>query len=331
MRAKDLTDFLLFSINNNFPILIKGKPGIGKSDIVEQACILAGAELLLSHPVVSDPTDYKGLPFVVNGEAEFLPFGDLRKLITTTKKTVFFLDDLGQASPSVQAACMQLLLARQINGHKVSDFVTFVAATNRREDKAAVSGLLEPVKSRFASIVELEYDNDDWVSWALKNNMPIELISFAQFRPGLIDGFVPSKDIVNTPCPRTVSKMGQMQNAKLPESLFFEAAKGAVGETFAIEYIAFKNLYLKLPSIGQIILDPINTIVPTEPAAQYALTGAIAEKISVDNINPIMQYLNRMPNELTVATMKMAVTKNASVCATREFITWASTNAETFM
>ena len=66
-----------------------------------------------------------------------------------------FLDDLGQAPMSVQAAAMQLILARRINGFKISDKVIFMAATNRREDKAGVTGILEPVKSRFAWIVEL--------------------------------------------------------------------------------------------------------------------------------------------------------------------------------
>ena len=91
------------------------------------------------------------MPFVTDGQAEFLPFGDLRALIQADKDTVFFLDDLGQAPPTVQAAAMQLILARRINGHHVSDSVTFIAATNRKQDKAGVSGILEPVKSRFAT------------------------------------------------------------------------------------------------------------------------------------------------------------------------------------
>src|SRR5688572_28860406 len=156
MTPSQLEGFLAFCFTNRLPVLIKGKPGIGKSDITEQAAIAANCKLIISHPVVSDPTDYKGLPFAMNGEAHFLPYSDLKKLIDAKEPTVFFLDDLGQAPAAVQAACMQLILARQLNGHKISDFVTFLAATNRKEDKAAVSGLLEPVKSRFASIVELE-------------------------------------------------------------------------------------------------------------------------------------------------------------------------------
>ncbi len=124
------------------------------------------------HPVVSDPTDFKGLPGIIGDKAEFLPFGDLRQMIEADKPTIVFLDDLGQAPAVVQAACMQLLLARQINGKKISGHIVFIAATNRREDRAGVTGILEPVKSRFKTILDLEVSADEWTEWAFKNNMP---------------------------------------------------------------------------------------------------------------------------------------------------------------
>jgi hypothetical protein len=60
------------------PVLIKGAPGTGKTDIVTSACCKAGVELIISHPVgVDEPIDYKGLPALRDGHAEFLPFGAL--------------------------------------------------------------------------------------------------------------------------------------------------------------------------------------------------------------------------------------------------------------
>ena len=341
MKPADLTEYLAFAIDNNFPVLIKGKPGIGKSDIVEQSVswwerlkAKAGlkAKLIISHPVVSDPTDYKGLPFPKNdGTADFLPFGDLQKIISAQEKTIFFLDDLGQAPPSVQAACMQLLLARRINGHVVSEHVTFVAATNRREDKAAVGGLLEPVKSRFSSIVELEVNTDDWVKWALNNNMPTELIAFIRFRPELLDKFEPTKDIINSPCPRTVAAVGKQQLKKLPERFEFEAFKGAAGEAFAAEYCGFLKIYRELPSLDEIIMNPDNAPVPSEPSAKYAISSALAQKMNDQNIGAICTYLDRMDPEISVACMKDAVTRNRNVSKNRAYIQWASDKAGVLM
>ena len=237
MRPKQLNQAIKFAIKNKYPLLIKGSPGIGKTQILTQACLETGTELIVSHPVVSDPTDFKGLPFP-NKEgtaAKFLPFGDLLRLIAADKPTVYFLDDLGQASSSVQAAAMQLLLARRINGHKVSDKVTFMAATNRRQDRAAVQGILEPVKSRFASIMELEVNVDDWVDWAIVQGLPVELIAFVRFRPNLLHDFKPTADIINSPNPRTVAAVGMMMNAGLPKDTEYEMISGAAGEGFAAE------------------------------------------------------------------------------------------------
>lgn len=327
MKPATLSKYLQFSIENNFPVLIKGKPGIGKSDIVRQSAEKEKARLIISHPVVSDPTDYKGLPFPgKNGTADFLPFGELQEIITAQKKTVYFLDDLGQAPPSVQAACMQLLLARRINGHQVSDQVTFLAATNRREDKAAVGGLLEPVKSRFASIVELEVDTDDWVKWAFDHQMPTELIAFIRFRPELLDSFEPSREIVNSPSPRTISFIGKQQAAGLPEAFEFEAFAGAAGEAFATEYRAFLKMYRELPSMDEIILNPTAAPVPNDPGAKYAVCTALSRKMSDQNITSICEYLKRLPVEHSVACMKDAVSRNRTISHTSAFIKWSTDN-----
>src|SRR5262245_29849624 len=125
MTPKQLTSLLASTIPSKLPILITGAPGVGKSDIVDSAAASAGADLIISHPVVSDPTDAKGLPWVANDKksATFLPFGEMKRALDADNLTVWFLDDLGQASPAVQASFMQLILARRINGHQLPEHI----------------------------------------------------------------------------------------------------------------------------------------------------------------------------------------------------------------
>lgn len=324
MKPTHLKTFLSAAITAKRPVLIKGAPGIGKSDIVAQAAEAAGAELILSHPVVSDPTDYKGLPGIVDARAEFLPFGELRKAIEATGPTVFFLDDLGQAPAAVQAACMQLLLARRVNGHMVSDDVTFIAATNRREDRAGVQGMLEPVKSRFAAIVELTVDLDDWVSWALSHELPIELISFIRFRPGLLHDFKASSDMINTPSPRTVANVGHLMAMNLPKELEFETFTGAAGEGFAGEFMAFLKIFRELPNPDHIMMDPEKAKVPTDPATLYALCGALSRKASVNTMGRLITFFNRMPPEFNVLAVKDCVVPNPELCQTEAYVKWVT-------
>ncbi len=350
MRANDLEKFLIYSFESNKnPVLIKGAPGIGKSDIVAQAAkkvrwdlfykdfsgfmnpiisakiaSTVGAKLIISHPVVADPTDYKGLPFVVDGDALFLPFGELKELLEANSPTIYFLDDFGQASPAVQSAVMQLLLARRINGHRISDHVVFVAATNRREDRANVSGILEPVKSRFTGgIVELTLNNDDWINWAWKNGMPSQLISFIQFRPNQLFNFNPTRDIENSPSPRTVAGVGRMLNTNVPEEIRFEAIKGAAGESFAVEFEAYLKVFSTLPSIYQIESDPHGTLIPNEISAKFAVMNLCVNEMNQNNIGSLIAYLTRLGNEYLISSMKNATIKNPNLVGCVEFRNFA--------
>lgn len=330
MRASELKDVVKFSIKNKYPLLIKGAPGIGKSDIVEQACREVGAELIVSHPIVSDPTDYKGLPYPSKDgtKATFLPFGDLQRLIEADKPTVFFLDDLGQSSSSVQASAMHLLLARRINGHKISKHVVFLAATNRRKDKAAVQGILEPVKSRFSAIVELDVNTNDWVDWAIENNLPAELIGFIRFRPNLLHDFKPTADILNSPSPRTIAYVGKMLNAGLPANTEYEMIAGAAGESFAAEFLGFLKIYRDLPDIKELIANPKAAKISDDPSTLFAICGALARNTNRSNFAKVILYTDRLPGEFQVLVIKDAIKRNHSLSISKAFTQWAAKHSD---
>lgn len=321
MRPAQLSAVLAKTIAARLPVLIKGAPGIGKTDVVVQAAKAAKADLVVMHPVVSDPTDFKGLPAVVGDEAEFLPFGELSDLIDASKLTVCFFDDLGQAPAAVQAAAMQLILARRINSHVISDKVVFVAATNRREDRAGVTGILEPVKSRFATIIELNPNVDDWCGWALENGVPPELVAFVRFRPELLmSATAPTADIVNRPSPRTVTNLGKLIGIGIDD---LETLAGAVGEGFAAEFIGFLRVWASLPSIDGILLNPEKADIPSEQSALYAVTVALASRTTADNAGRIVRYMNRLPDEFSVLGIRDAKRVCPTLERTREFVKWA--------
>ncbi|AXK67993.1 ATP-binding protein [Burkholderia sp. IDO3] len=290
-----LTQLLATYIPKRLPVLITGRPGIGKSDIVEAATEEAEHDLLISHPVVEDPTDSKGLPIpsADGTHARFLPFGDLERALSAARPLVWFFDDLGQASPAVQAAKMQLLLARRIGEHQLPDCVTFVAATNRRSDNAGVSGILDPLISRFAAVVELEATVDDWTTWAVRQNVPPELIAFLRFRPDLLWEPRSSRDIVASASPRKWGFLAKTMPA-VSADLLPDAICATVGEGAGAELISFLSIYRALPSVDAILLDPSRGAIPDEPSILYALTAALAHKASDGNFERVLQYADRL-------------------------------------
>lgn len=328
MGPKKLRETLIGCVKNRLPVLIKGAPGVGKSDVVMQVADETNHEVILTHPVVSDPTDFKGLPGIVDGKAEFLPFGDLRALVNAKKPTICFLDDLGQAPAVVQAAAMQLILARRVNGHQVSDKVIFLAATNRREDNAGVTGILNPVKSRFATIVELVPEKDDWIEWALHHDMPAEIIGFVHFRPSMLTEKETTRDIVNHPCPRTLAHAGKLIAAGLNS---VEVLGGAVGDGCASELVGFIRVYQDIPNIDSILMDPKKAKVPTSPAAKYAVVAALTQVTTKDNVHRVYEYAERLDADFSMLLVRDTTRRDESLTKTKAFISWAAKHRDFLM
>lgn len=325
VTPKNVKTILSRCIAGRIPVMLTGAPGVGKSDIVAQAAEAAGADVILSHPAVSDPTDAKGLPWPdqERGRATFLPFGDLARALEATKPTVWFLDDLGQATPAVQASFMQLLLARQVNDHALPDCVTFVAATNRRADRAGVQGILEPVKSRFGTIVELQPSLDDWVEWAYQNDIPAEVIAFLRFKSTMLLDFNPTADMENSPCPRTWSHVAKLVQLGLPKGVELAAIAGAVGEGAATEFVSYLGMFRDLPDIDLLLDDPYGQPLPEELNVQFAVASSMAARASKENFGRVVKYALRLhenrQSEFGVMMLTDAIVKDSMLSQTKAF------------
>lgn len=327
VTAKELVALLGTAFKHRRKVLIKGAPGIGKTDIVKHACALAGAAVIFMHPAISDPTDFKGMPAVTNKgtEAHFLPFGDLMLLISATKPTVCFIDDIGQAPHGVQAALMQLIQERRINGHQISEHVIFCGATNDTSHRAGVQGLLEPVKSRFHTIVELVPDVPTWCEWALgPGAMPAELIGFIKFRPQLLNAFEATRELTNSPSPRTVAAVGEWVKCGVTS---LPVLAGAAGQAFAAEFIGFLQIYRQLPSIEDILRNPATAPVPANPAALYAVAAALTRRLEPATAAAVFTYASRMPPEFEVCLVRDAVRIKPETTSLKEYTVWALRNA----
>lgn len=294
-----------------YPLMITGMPGVGKTSVVFQVAeeltldTATQHDVVVEHPAVSDPTDYKGLPMLpLPGEdtGKFVALGNLALILKATNPTIYFFDDLGQATPAVQAACMQLFLARHVNGHRIPDCVTFVAATNRRQDRAAVTGILEPVKSRFKSIVEMAPDLNDSCTWMLKNGKSTKVVAFLRFRGqasdgGLLAKFEPTADLTNSPLPRTWENLSDLESLDLDPEIESIAFAGAVGSAAAQEYLSFRALYKSLVSIDHILQDPSKAKIPTKLNELYAVVVGLAARANSNNFDRVCTYAKRLATE----------------------------------
>lgn len=315
------------------PVLVKGAPGVGKSDTITAVANDIGHDLVLSHPAVADPTDAKGLgfPSADKKSAVFLPYGEMATLLTATRPTLWFIDDLGQANPAVQAAYMQWLLARQVGEHRLPDCVTIMAATNRRKDKAGVGGMLEPVKGRFVTILELEACVDAWTRWALSHNMPTVLVAFIRSRGvDMLLAHQATSEIENSPTPRNWSHVGDAMNCEVDKEAEAEVFGGAVGTAAANEFIQFLELCRQMQNPDAVLLNPDAAAIPPELNILWALCTRLVELVNVNNFGRFARYAERLVDadkgEFAALMMKGALDECPDVQSTPAFTMVAATD-----
>jgi hypothetical protein len=304
MKPLDLVKALIQLLPTRRPCFIWGPPGAGKSSIVRQAAQQAQLELLDLRAVLLDPIDLRGLPRIENQSACWCPPSFLPK----QGQGALFLDELAQAPPLVQAACLQLTLDRRVGEYELPEGWTVIAASNRQEDRAGTHRLISPLLNRFIHL-DLEICPSDWQEWAVLANVATEVRSFIRYRPSLLFQFEPNAAARSFPTPRSWEFVSQVLG-KTPPELLHPIVAGCVGEGPAAEFVGFCQICRELPDLDLVLANPANTPVPQQPAVLYALVGALVERCrqgDPDKLQGFTQYATRLPDEFGVLAMRDAL------------------------
>lgn len=296
MYPLQVTEVLREMIAANMPVLLHGKPGVGKTDLATSAARDVGFRTVLSHPVTYDPTDVKGLPWVVDGSALFLPMGEMAEVLTAQEPTVWIIDDLGQAAVAVQAALMQYLLARRLGAHQLPPHVSIVACTNGRGHRAGVGQFLAPLLSRFASVLEVEAHLPSWEAWAFSADIRPEVLAFLRFRPDLLapDGDA-GRDLEPFPCPRTWARVSSLLELFQDAGhLHMPVFGGAVGRGVAAEFVGFLRVWGSMVSLDSILADPEGAPFPNRADERFAVATGLAKLTTPANVSRVARYAERL-------------------------------------
>lgn len=326
----DMATSILAHAPTAVPFIV-GKPGEGKSDACHQIAErldIPSDRVLSVHVNNHDVVDFTGVPSIVDGKTVFNPTEMFYNFRKGTGKGLIIIEELPQSSTHHQTWFAGFCLERKTPTFELDDEVRIVVTGNRIEDKAGARQLLSHLADRMYHM-HVETSLDDWCEWAMTNDVDPLGIAFLRLRPQLLNSFDPTQQVNATQ--RSWTKLFKEVPTSLPTDLYLYACQGKVGEGAGSEWVAARDLMVKMPSIDAIRLHPDNAEIPQEPAVKYAVCTSLSMTSTDDSFERDMTYISRLPKEFQMVYVTDALRLNPSLKQTKFFIDWAVKNKDIFM
>jgi hypothetical protein len=347
LKPSELKEVVNICVKARRRFMIHGDPGIGKSQVVEQVADGLFAELygfsidkegrvhdkggkyLASNrkpyfrdvrAATLDPVDLRGLPMVKDGQTSWAA-PDF--LVLDQRGGIFFMDEINRGTEMVANACFSLCDKGELGSVKMPETWVIGSAVNDKDTGARkMSSALSARFEHFDAQTNLE----DVCKIAVARCWHPSVIAFLRMRPDLLHKYNPVERV--SPNPRGWEFVSDIMHQDPPLRLLKALICGAVGEGAAIEFVAFTQLWMQLPNIDQIIMDPKGSPVSTDPSVLYVVTAALARRATPKNIGRILQYLERVPVEFNVASVISALRRDPSMAVCAEFTNWCIAHAD---
>ena len=322
MKAKQLEKSLEKLISIKQPCFIWGGVGVGKSEIVHKVAKDMGYRIEDVRVALLDPVDLRGVPKVEDGRTVFCPPVFLPS--NEQPKTLLFLDELPQGSPSVQNALFQLIKDRKLGEYTLPEDTVIVSAGNRVQDKAGANRVNTALGDRFVHL-NLDVCHQEWIDWGIKTKkIKQEVLSFISWQgEDYLYHFDKNASVNATPraWEYTSNVLATDPDSDIEQELY----EGIIGEGIAPEFIAFVRRFRNLPSVDVLLKNPEDVLQDLELKSDmiYMIVGVLAKNMNKDNIQKYYEFLRDtqdIQDEFLVMAMTMATARDESLKKTKTYI-----------
>ncbi len=314
MRPRDVKDVIQALYQTKRAVFLWGPPGVGKSQIVQQAADALGIDYLDVRLPYHPPEDLK-FP-IVDVAGKSIQF--ISPLFPKDPKWrgIIALEELPQSAPATQAVTMQVTLDRRCGDQPIPEGAMFVALGNRQQDRAGANRILTALANRFIHY-DVDVSCEDWQAWALDHNISRSIRTFLAWKPGLLHQFKPEEGSREFPSPRSW-EFASDALAAVPRHLLHDTISGCVGRGAAAEFVGYLDIEdaveRKYP-LDKIFSDPLKAPVPplSDGSIVWAICGAIAERTRPDGkaekgdkkiTQAATQYAMRLPLEFATYALR---------------------------
>lgn len=332
MRASLLIPAIRAARRARRPVMVWGKPGVGKSSIMKECAKLDNVGLIDWRLALMDSVDLRGIPHREKGLTYWNPPAEL----PTEGAGYLFIDELQQAQIATGNAARQLILDRQLGSYRLPDGWYVSAASNREEDNAATQRMPTHIANSFIHLT-MDVHHGDWLEWAEKSGIDYRVFAYLKYRPESLHVFDPKSKEKAFASPRSWEFMSQVMKevdamrgaGSLPaweDESMLEYASGIVGAATGVEFVGFLRIMDKLVTIESILLDPKKAEVPKDSSVAYALVHALSERVDRKNFSTLLIYIERMSKEFQFLFFRRIDQNKPDMKKSKEFIAWAAKN-----
>jgi len=337
VNTKKAVNFIIQAMKAKLPVMIEGDPGIGKSAIVYAIADQFKLELIDIRLSQCDPVDLNGFPSIqkeADGSdlATYVPMDifplDYTPLPAGKDGFLIFLDEFNSASLAVQAASYKLVLDKTVGQHKLHDKALIVCAGNLSTNNAIVNRLSTAMQSRLIHL-ELATDPELWIDWAGKNNIDHRIMAYVHGKPDNLHKFDPKHNDKTFACPRTWEFVSKLISNVATLDLFamMPLIAGTISSGVANEFIAYTEIYSKMPNINDILQDPVKAKLNQDPAFKYGVSHMIAAYAKKKNLDILMKYVDRLPLEFQTITLQGILRRDESMLQENAITQWITVNS----
>ena len=268
------------------PVLIRGRHGIGKSEVVYDFARKAKLPVIERRASQMTEGDLLGLPdnrdCEIAGKKATTWNAPDWLVVACTQPVVLFLDEVDRATTEVRQGIFELTDSRKINGWNLHEGTLIFAAVNGGEHGSQYQvGEMDPAELDRWTCFDLNPTVEDWLSWAKNSVDPVVWDFINQTRPHLEHGgdYEPNKVY---PSRRSWKRLSDcLVQGKLLEAgtspVLFNLAAAFVGFEAAVAFNDFVANYQRVVTVED-ILDQGN-IVKTK---DFTITdhNALVDKLS---------------------------------------------------
>jgi hypothetical protein len=160
-------------LNSRLPVLVRGRHGVGKSEIVYQIAAARGLPVVERRASQMTEGDLLGLPDTTDTASgrKATTWNAPDWMVTACEQPVLlFLDEVDRATMEVRQGLFELTDSRKINGWKLHPETLIVAAVNGGEHGAQYQvGEMDPAELDRWTVFDVEPTTEDWLRWAKDN------------------------------------------------------------------------------------------------------------------------------------------------------------------